>query len=156
VTKRSDARKISQIAQIIKEKPMFKTFSMSLLGLLALSAAQAQSSQPILAKVPFAFTVQNTNFAAGSYQLTYSDTAHILEIRGLDQKSVGLFANFMPGGTASSNVPGRLVFQCHAMDCDLAQVWGAASGERGLLRKTPHQIRLAFTASAVSVTIPAK
>jgi hypothetical protein len=135
---------------------MFKTFSMTLLGLLALSAAQAQSSQPIHAKVPFDFTVQNMNFAAGSYQLTYNDTAHILEVRGLDQKSVGSFANFVPVGTASPNAPGKLVFQCLGNNCDLAQVWGAASGERGLLRETPHQIRLAFTASAVSVTIPAK
>ena len=136
---------------------MFKAFSMTLLGLLALSAAQAQSSHPILAKVPFAFTVQNMNFAAGSYQLTYSNTAHVLEIRGLGQKSsVSSFGSFVPAATAPPNAPGKLVFQCQANNCDLAQVWGTASGDRGLLRTTPHRTRLAFTASAVSVTIPAK
>ena len=50
---------------------MFKTLStMTLLGLLTLSAALAQSEQPIRAKVPLAFTVQNTRLPAGNYQLS--------------------------------------------------------------------------------------
>ena len=48
---------------------MFKTFStIAVLSLLTLSAAQAQSEQPIQAKVPFTFTVQNTTLAAGNYR----------------------------------------------------------------------------------------
>jgi len=40
---------------------MFKTFStMTLLGMLAVSAGQAQTGPTIRAKVPFAFAVQNT------------------------------------------------------------------------------------------------
>ncbi len=63
---------------------MFKMFStMTLLGLATFSAAYAQSSQPIQAKVPFAFMVQDTTLAAGNYQLTYNNNAHSLTIRGL-------------------------------------------------------------------------
>ena len=138
---------------------MFKMFSMTLLGLLTFSAAQAQSSQPIRAEIPFAFTVQNMNLAAGNYQLKYNNTAHILSIRDLDQNSESSFANFIPADAApSSNRSGRLVFRCYGNNCDLAQVWqGVASGGRGLeVRETPHQTRLSFSTRVVSITIPAK
>ncbi len=111
---------------------MFKTFStMTLLGLLTFSAAQAQSEQPIHAKVPFAFTVQDTTLAARTYRLTYSQTGHILSIRGLDGNSGAAFTSAV--ASASANGRGKLVSHCYGKNCYLAQPWqGDQTGGRGL------------------------
>lgn len=139
---------------------MFKTIStMTLLGLATLSAAFAESSQPIQAKVPFAFTVQDTTLPAGNYQLTYNNSAHSLWIRGLDHSSGGAFATAVPANASdSSNVSGRLVFQCYGKTCYLAQVWqGAIRGGGALqLSKTAQERRLSFLTRVVSITIVAK
>jgi hypothetical protein len=140
---------------------MFKTLStMTLLGLLTLSAARAQSEQPIRAKVPFAFTVQNTRLPAGNYQLTYSTIAHILSIQGLDQSSRGAFATAEPTTTASeaSGGPGKLVFDCYGKTCYLWQVWqGRVRSDRGLkVLHTGREHALSIATRVVSVTIPAK
>jgi len=136
---------------------MFKMFStMTLFGLLTVSTAYAQSNQPIQAHVPFAFTVQATTLTPGNYQLTYSSSAHILSIRGLDQNSSGAFATALPARAASG--PGKLVFNCYNKSCYLAQVWqGATAGGAGLrLLHTEQERRIAVLTRAVSITIPAK
>ncbi len=139
---------------------MFKTFStMTLLGLLTLSAAQAQSSQPIRAKVPFAFAVQNTMMAAGNYELLYSSSSHILTVRGLDQNSSTLHFTAQLTSDARQRLGAtKLVFGCYGENCFLTRVWqGAGLGGRGLLLPpSPRQRSLAFSARAVSITIPAK
>jgi len=134
---------------------MFKTFStIAVLSLLTLSAAQAQSEQPIQAKVPFTFTVQNTTLAAGNYRLTYSPTAHILLIRGLDQNSGGAFIRAMQSAGAAG--PGKLVFNCNEGNCSLAEVW-AGAGVRGLqVPQGERQRKLSFVTRVVSMTVPAK
>ena len=139
---------------------MFKTVStMTLLGLATISAAYAQSAQPIQAKVPFTFMVQNTALSAGNYQLTYSNTAHSLWIRGLDENSQATFVTAIPKDAVTSSAgSGKLVFDCYDKNCYLAQVWqGTVGGSRGLeLRPAERQRRLAFTTRVVSITIPAK
>jgi hypothetical protein len=143
-----------------KEKPMTKMFStMTVYGLLMISAAYAQSGQPIQAKVPFAFMAQNTILAPGTYQLRYSASAHRLSIRGLDQNSEGAFATAIPAtGSASRDESGKLVFQCYDKTCYLAQVWQGSIGVgRGLSVRHPEPPRkLTLTTRAVSITIPAK
>lgn len=136
---------------------MFNTFStITVLSLLTLSAAQAQSEQPIQAKVPFAFTVQNATLSAGNYRLTYSQTAHILSIRGLDQNAGAAFVRAMPGVGADG--PSRLVFKCESKSCYLAHVWqGAGAGGRGLqVPQAERERTLSFQARVVSTTMAAK
>jgi hypothetical protein len=94
-----------------RRNPMFKMFSMmTLYGSLMISAAYAQSSQPIQAKVPFAFVTQDAKLAAGSYQLTYNTSAHTLRIRNLDQNADSAFATAVPDGLAS--------FRCGPLRCE--------------------------------------
>jgi len=136
---------------------MFKIFStMTLFGILTVSASHAQSNQPIQAHVPFAFTVQATTLTPGHYQLTYSSSSHILSILGLDQDSGGAFVTALSVTAASG--PGKLVFNCYNKSCYLAQVWqGATAGGAGLrLPHTEQERRIAVLTRAVSITIPAK
>ena len=139
---------------------MFKMLStMTLLGLATLSETYAQSQQPIQAKVPFTFMVHNTTLSAGKYQLTYSNSAHNLWIRGLDENSPAMFVTAIPmAAIRSSDSSGKLVFDCYANSCYLAQVWqGSRRSNRGLeLRPSEQQRRLALATRVVSTTIPAK
>jgi len=139
---------------------MFKTFSMtSLFALLSLSAAHAQSGQPIRANVPFAFAVQNTVLQPGNYEVSYSSTSHILSLRSSDRNSRTEFVSAQPiSGASEAHAAGKLVFGCYGESCWLTGVWhGADLGGQGLLLK-PSRSRggaLAFT-RAVSVTVPSK
>jgi hypothetical protein len=151
---------VSARIKTLRRNPMFKVFSTTaLFGLLAVSAIHAQTGEPIQANVPFAFTVQDTTLAAGNYQLTYSNSAHILWIRGLDQNAGAAFATARPSDASGpSDSQGKLVFRCYDKICYLAQVWhGRDSGSRGLyLRQPERQRTLAFTTRVVNITIPAK
>jgi hypothetical protein len=134
---------------------MFKTFStITVLTLLTLSAARAQSEQPIQAKVPFAFTVQNTTLAAGNYRLTYSPTAHILSIRSLDQNSGTAVIHAMQ--SAGADGPGKLVFNCYEGGCYLAKVWPGAGGRGLQVPQAERQRELSFLTRVVSMTMAAK
>jgi hypothetical protein len=138
---------------------MTKMFSTIILSALAMMpSAFAQSSQPIQAKVPFAFSVHNTSLPAGSYQLTYSNTAHSLWIRGLDPNSKGVFVTALPADASeASGTSGKLVFDCYGQSCSLAQVWRGGSASHGLnVRQSEPQRVLSFSMRAVTVTIPAK
>jgi len=136
-----------------------KVFSTIILSALAtMPSAFAQSSQPLQAKVPFAFSVQNTSLPPGSYQLTYSNTAHSLSIRGLDANSKGAFVTALPADASeASGTSGKLVFHCYGKSCSLAQVWRGGSASRGLKVPQSEQQRvLFFSMRPVTVTIPAK
>ena len=143
-----------------KEKPMFKMFStMTVCGLLTISAAYAQSDQPIQAKVPFPFMAQDTALAPGTYQLTYNTSAHRLKILGLDQNSESSFATAVPATASTSrDDSAKLVFQCYGKACYLAQVWqGSIGAGRGLQVPHPEPPRkLTLATRVVSITIPAK
>jgi hypothetical protein len=150
-------QKVSATPKIFKEKPMFKTFStMTILGMLAVSAAQAQTGSTIRAKVPFAFAVQNTMLAPGNYALTYSRTSHILTVRGLDQKSSVAFVLAAPAFEArQGDGHAKLVFGCYGETCSLTRVWhGGRSDSEGVM--LPNSKPRNFAARLVSITIPAE
>ena len=139
---------------------MFKMFSIvTLLGLATISAAHAQSSQPIQAKVPFAFQVQDRILPAGSYQLTYNNSGHILTLRRLDQRSVGAYVTAAPADVPGwSSGPGKLLFRCYGKSCYLARVWQGRLGDGRALdvHPTEHERVLGFATRLVSITIPAQ
>ena len=114
---------------------MFKKLSTTILfGLLTLSAAQAQSSGPTLARVPFAFHVQSRVYPAGTYRFTFSLNTNVLSLRGEDQISHSGFSLASPvEDPRRAKGRGALVFKCYDKSCYLAQLWpGAESGGAGL------------------------
>ena len=135
---------------------MIRIFSIMILsGLAMISMAYAQSNQPIQAKVPFAFTAQGVTFTAGDYQLTYSNTAGILYVRGVGATSGAGFLRAMPeSAPGASEGSVKLVFECHDNACYLAQVWqGTIGGDRRLEVIQPARERkLAFETRVVSIT----
>jgi hypothetical protein len=138
---------------------MTKMFSMmTVYGFLAMSGAYAQSSQPIQARIPFAFMAQNTTLKSGAYRLTFHPDAHTLLIRGLEQNSQAAFATVVPIGGSTFNELGKLVFQCFDKTCYLAEVWqGSIGAGRGLeVRQSERPRKLGFITREVTISIPAK
>jgi hypothetical protein len=139
---------------------MTKIFStMTVYGLLTVCAAYAQSGQPIQAKIPFAFRAQNATLAAGTYQLTYSTSAHRLMIRGVDQNSDGAFAIAVPRtDSGARSESGKLVFDCYEKTCYLARVWQGRIGS-GLGLELPHpkpERGVVLSTRMVTITVPAE
>ena len=133
--------------------------TMILSGLTMISTAYAQSSQPIQAKVPFAFTTHGTTLSAGKYQLTYSDKAGVLYVRGLEGTSTAAFLPARPeSAPGASKKSAKLVFECHENLCYLTQVWqGSIGGDRRLeVLQPPRERELSFETRVVSMTIPTK
>jgi hypothetical protein len=135
---------------------MFKTFAtITLLGVATISGVFAQSAQPLKADVPFAFTVQDTNLPAGHYQFTYSNTAHVLSIRGLDRNQGAGFVTAEPIRASNSSEQARLTFHCYDKTCYLAQAWqGSTAGLKVL--QPERERRLVVAARVIAVTIPAR
>jgi hypothetical protein len=142
-----------------RRKTMFKTLSITLFGLLAVSAVRAQPSQALEAKIPFDFTVKNTTLEAGTYRLTYNLYSHLLRIQSRDQNgaSVALIADLSAAHHAPTKL-GELVFQCNGDDCHLAAVWqSAGAGGAGLKISQPGQKNASARSSETTlVTIPAE
>jgi hypothetical protein len=141
------------------EKPMFRIFStMILAGLATIPAAYAQSGQPIEARIPFAFLVNDATLAAGKYQLMYNHSAHSLLIRGLDGNPGGAFVTAIPTSAPESSASPSLVFECYGKSCYLARVsQGSIGSGRGLEVSEPqHGRKLTFETRVVYITIPAK
>lgn len=131
---------------------MFKRFSsLTLLGLATMAAAYAQSSRPLVAKVPFSFVAQGTQLPAGNYRLTYNCNSHILSIQGLD-RSVFVTAAGVDAADGSAG-PGRVTFHCYGKSCYMTRVWQGSVG--GLQLASPDRERpLKIAARVVSITIP--
>jgi hypothetical protein len=135
---------------------MFKTFStLTILGSLAISAAQAQSNQLLQAEIPFAFAVQSATLPAGAYLLSYSSISHILTVTGA---KCAAFMLMIPASSPVASQTGKVVFQCFGDRCYLAAVRPmAASGQPALqTMKTERSWGFSFVTRAVSLTGPAK
>jgi hypothetical protein len=133
---------------------MFKMFStVAFWGWLTVSAVHAQSSMPIQARIPFAFTVQKTVLAAGHYQFTYNSTAHVLAIRGLDRQGDKMFVGGVPTGLAYG--PGKLLFDCSGKTCSLTQVsqGGTAGGGSWQIQPARQERRVTLLPRVITRTL---
>jgi hypothetical protein len=139
---------------------MFKTVStLTVMGLLTLSAAQAQSSQTLQAHVPFAFQMQHKDFAAGNYWLTYSMNNHILYLRNMDQSSrAGFFLVSPTSDSRNASRHAKLVFTCYSNTCNLAEIWQGGDHNRAGLEvpRTEPERRIPISMRVLSLAIPAK
>jgi hypothetical protein len=135
---------------------MSKMFlTLTLFGLLAGMAAHAQSSQPLQANVPFAFTVREATLPAGSYRLTFSPTAHVLHVQGVNEPADNALTLATPGSDPQGrDGAARLVFHCYGKACYLAQVWdGSTAGTGFELPHAQQERRLAFQTRVISMTV---
>jgi hypothetical protein len=135
---------------------MSKMFlTLSLFGFLAGSAAHAQSSQPLQADVPFAFTVREAMLPAGSYRVTFAPNSHVLRVQGVNQPADAALAlanpESDPQGAAGA---ARLVFHCNGnKECHLAQVWQGGNAGTGIELPQSHERRIAFQTRIISMTM---
>jgi hypothetical protein len=92
--------------------------------LLTTFAPQSHAAPTTLAKIPFAFQVNNKTMPAGEYQITRafesSDAAQ--QIRRNDT-GAGAFLPTMVLYHTGGNTKPKLVFHCYDQECFLSEVW---------------------------------
>ena len=140
---------------------MIKTLS-RITGMLALAllAAQAgRAQEPVLANIPFAFTVGNMTLPAGEYRVEkVRDSAPALLIQRTDGGASIIVITY----AVEANAPQaqtKLIFRRHAKQCFLSQVWTAGNARGRELpnsRKEKDQGLLARNETPEQVTIVAR
>ena len=140
---------------------MMKTLS-RITGMLALAllAAQAgRAQEPILANIPFAFTVGNTTLPAGEYRVEkLQDSSPALLIQRTDRGASMIVIT----SAVEVNAPQaqtKLIFHRYGKQCFLSQVWTAGHARGRELpdsRKAKAQGLLARDETPEQVTIVAR
>jgi hypothetical protein len=102
----------------------------------------------MVAKVPFAFHLDKTDFPAGSYTVERHGSAAFQTIANRNGNKAAI-----PGGTYLENkgVP-RLVFRCYGNERFLAEIWNSTgTGSRVPVTKREHDISERTGAQEVSM-----
>ena len=128
------------------KKQSLRIFLMcSLLAILAVSSAQAQSTNEQTARIPFSFSVGNKTFPAGEYRVTRinpQSSQAVLVIKSMDgRQSKLVLTNGIQA--AGMSLRATLVFNNYDGEYVLAQVWAAADNTGLELPKSRREIRLA-------------
>lgn len=112
----------------MKKQSLRMVVILSLLMILSVSQAHAQSSREMTAKIPFSFSVGNKTFPAGEYSVTrlnpQSDKA-ALAIRSADGR-MSKVALAMPVQASAPRERATLVFTRYGDQYFLSQIWTPA------------------------------
>lgn len=106
----------------MKSKVMRVLIALSLLGMLAGSATQAQTSGRVVVEIPFRFVAGKAILPAGKYMVKPNTTRNLLLIQSFDDRvSATVFAR----PVNASAIPGRgkLIFRRYGDRTFLYQVW---------------------------------
>jgi hypothetical protein len=129
------------------------TSNLMVAALALTGVATLASAQQLKTEIPFEFRVAGTLMPAGGYHLYESKISArpIFQLRNTD---VNLPVMFMPEvniGPLNRATDTKLVFQCGASGCALAQIWtGSAWGAYSI--RTPKEVeRAAVTTRTVNL-----
>jgi hypothetical protein len=117
-------------------------------ALLAAAGLYAQSSQTLVAKVPFGFHVGSVALPAGEYSLDMRAAAGFVRVISANRKTVALMGTFATQ-TAEYNQQGKLVFNRYGDNYFLSQVWSPGLSGRGFC-KSNREKEMASTAGSPS------
>src|SRR5215472_18644634 len=130
-------------------KTLCKVTGMLALALLA-ATQTVRAQEPVLANIPFAFTVRDTALPAGEYRVDrVRDGSSVLLIRCTEGKPA-IMVMTLP---ASSNGPQdktKLIFHRYGNRYFLAQVWSAGSSRGRELPKSAKEKEQALAARNVT------
>ena len=91
-------------------------------ALLAAAGLYAQSSQTLVANVPFGFHVGSAALPAGEYSVDMRAAPGFVRLVSADHKSMAIIGTF-PTQTLKYNEQGKLVFNRYGDNYFLSQVW---------------------------------
>lgn len=128
-------------------KKLYSTLAMmSLILMLAVSSAQAQSKGALEINVPFDFNVGSKTLPAGSYTVKQL-TQNSMLVRSADGETSAI-AQTVGGATLGANektAAPRLIFRQYGDQYFLAQVWMVKDGEGRALNKSDAEMKAAET-----------
>ena len=133
----------------------FFNITFAIIILAAAAGAQAQTTQRVIANIPFAFTANNKNLPAGKYTITVlnsSSDRKALQIRSMDGRfSATILTNTVIGTVADDS---KLVFERYDDRYFFAQVQLAGDATSlAALRSHKEQRHLMATAKKKSLVV---
>ena len=108
---------------------------------LLASSALAQLPHPLVANVPFDFTVGNKAFKAGEYTIM-SGGQGLIRLVSQDYKQASIVF-YIPALQRDRNAESKLVFNRYGDHYFLSQVWSAGTDTGMLMRKGPSEVEIA-------------
>lgn len=131
------------------------TFAIIILATAFAAGAQAQTTQRVIANIPFAFTANNKNLPAGKYTidvLNSSSDRKAVQIRSMNGRfSAMVLTNTVTGKVADNS---KLVFERYDDQYFFAQVQVAGdSASLAALRSNKDQKHLMATAKKKSLVV---
>jgi hypothetical protein len=104
-------------------------------ALLAAAGLYAQSSQTLVAKVPFGFHVGSVALPAGEYNVDMKTAPGFVRVVSADRKAVAIIASFAEQAP-EYNQQGKLVFNRYGDNYFLSQVWTPGVTGRGISKSS--------------------
>jgi hypothetical protein len=102
-------------------------------ALLAAAGLYAQSSQTLVANVPFSFHVGSAALPAGEYNVDMKTAPGFVRVVSTDRKAVAIIASFAKQAP-EYNDQGKLVFNRYGDNYFLSQVWPRGASGREISR----------------------
>lgn len=139
------------------KKAMFRIGLM--LALAFLAAAQfVRAQEPVLAKIPFAFTAGDTPLPAGEYRVEKVGVSSPALLIRCTEGSPAIMVVTSPATVNAPQQESKLVFRRYGNRYFLAQVWSAGSSRGRQLRESAKEKKqvLARTEAPDQVTIVAR
>ena len=118
-----------------------------MLALTFLAAHAVRAQEPVLANIPFAFTVGNMTLPAGEYRVEkVRDSSPALLIQRTDRSaSVIVIASAIQANAPQAQT--KLVFHRYGNECYLSQVWTAGNARGRELPKSAKEKEQGLLAS---------
>jgi hypothetical protein len=118
-----------------------RTLEIAGLAVLLASSAVAQLPHPLVAQVPFDFTVGKRTFQAGEYMVMPAGQG-IVRLTSPDYREA-MIAFYTPAQKSDRQAESKLVFNRYGDRYFLSQVWSAGSDTGLQLRKGAAEVEIA-------------
>jgi hypothetical protein len=124
-------------------------------ALLAAAGLYAQSSQTLVANVPFGFHVGSVALPAGEYNVDMKMAPGFVRVISADRKAAAVIASFA-AQAPEYNQQGKLIFNRYGDNYFLSQVWPPGVTGRGIGKSSREKEMASNVGQAARETLLAK
>jgi len=129
------------------------TSNLMVAALALTGVASLASAQQLKSEIPFSFRVSGTLMPAGTYHISESKTSArpVFQLLNTDSNSTALVLPEQNIGPMNRATDTKLVFQCGASGCALAQIWTGSAWGAYSIHTSKEVERAALTMRTVNV-----
>ncbi len=125
----------------------FSAFLLAVATVLAVSAPLSAQDLPLVANIPFEFSVGNTTLPAGEYRITQAASSSVVTLRGVDTNSAVATLTAFSGDHNRPQGEASLTFNRYGNSYFLSAIWNGYRGIGNVLRPSHTETELNRSAS---------